>query len=638
VKRNDAGRGGEAAFARPSSGPALGEAADAERPSGGTGRRVLSAAIGLAVLGGLYLTTFHSYLLFHVLAEGFSITVGAAIFMLAWNSRRFARNPYLLLLGVAYLCVSALDLVHTLAYKGMGVIPEAGGNFATQLWIGARYVEALSLLIAPLFIGRRLRGDVTFIAYVGVFALIVASVFLWGVFPVCLVEGAGLTPFKKISEYVISLVLLGSVGMLLRRRSSFDPAVLRLLVASILLTMAAEMAFTLYTDVYGLFNLIGHYLKILSFYFIYLGVLQIGLARPYSLLFRDLRQSEQALKAERDFVSAVLSTAGALVVVLDREGRIVRFNRACEDLTGYTFEEARGRAVWDFLLTDEESAPVQAVFRELQSGSFPNEYENYWVAKDGTRHRIAWSNTALLGPDSDVEYVIATGIDVTERRQAEADLRQALADKDVILAETHHRVRNNLQIIASLLELSRERADSAEAAAVLRDARDRIFAMGLIHTELYRADRFDLVDMELHVRNLAEHLAEVHAGRSTDVHLIIAASNVRLSLAQAVPCGLIVSELTSNAYRHAFEGRPGGTIEVTLAQLPDQMVSLRIRDDGVGIPEDIDMAEPKTLGLQLVRGLTDQLGGTIEIVHGDGTEVIVRFRLVPAATAMKTTE
>ncbi len=624
VKRNQAGRGGEVAPEPPRA-----------RPS----RYVLSGVIGVAVLGGLYLTTFHSYLLFHVLAEGFSITVGFGIFMLAWNSRRFTQNSYLLLLGVAYVCVSALDLVHTLAYKGMGVLAGASGDLAAQLWVASRYVESLSLLVAPLFIGRRLRGDVTFIAYVGMFALILASIFLWGVFPVCFVEGVGLTPFKKISEYVISLVLLGSVGMLLWRRTSFDATVLRLLIVSIVLTIASELAFSLYTDVYGLFNLIGHYLKIVSFYFIYLAVLQIGLGSPYSLLFRDLRQSEQRLKAERDFVSAVLSTEGALVVVLDREGRIVRFNRACEDLTGYLLEEVRGKHFSELgLLPAEQLEPVEDAFREVRGESHRSQLETELVTKDGARRCIAWSNTALLGSDAGVDYVIATGIDVTDRAQAEADLKQALADKDVLLAETHHRVRNNLQIIASLLELSRERAHSEEAAAVLQEAGDRVFAISLIHTELYRAERFDQIDMGPHVSNLAEHLAEVHAGEDRDIRLIIATADVRLSLAQAVPCGLIVSELTSNAYRHAFEGRPGGTIEVTLAQLPDQLISLRIRDDGVGIPDDIDMAEPKTLGLQLVRGLTDQLGGTIEIVRGDGTEVLVRFKLVPAATAMKTTE
>jgi two-component sensor histidine kinase len=151
--------------------------------------------------------------------------------------------------------------------------------------------------------------------------------------------------------------------------------------------------------------------------------------------------------------------------------------------------------------------------------------------------------------------------------------------------------------------------------------------MGLIHTELYRAERFDQMDMGRHMRHLAQHLAEVHAGEDRNIHLTVAASSVRLTLAQAVPSGLILNELITNAYQHAFQGRREGAIHVAIEELPDRMVALTVRDDGVGMPDDIDQA--KTLGLQLVRGLSDQLEGTIEIVRGNGTEVAVRFELAP---------
>ncbi len=611
-------------------GPAPGIGAVSDRPSAKPGRYVLSALLGLAVLGGLYLTRLQSYLLFHALAEGFSIIVGCGIFILAWNSRRFTLNSYLVFLGVAYLCVSSLDLVHTVAYKGMGVLAGASGNLAAQLWVCTRYVEGLSLLAAPFFVGRRLRADLIVLAYAAVFALILPSIFLWGGFPVCFVEGVGLTPFKKISEYVISLILLGSVGTLLWKRSSFDPAVLRLLIISILLTIASELAFTLYTDVYGLFNLIGHYFKIISFYFIYLAVLQIGLADPYALLFRDLKQSEQALKTESDFVSAVLSTAGALVVVLDAGGRIVRFNRACEDATGYRFDEVKGKH-WSQVpvLPPGHLESAEAAFADVTGERRSSEYEGDLLAKDGSRRHVAWRNAALAGSDDQVSFVVATGIDVTWRDRAERRLRQALAEKEVLLAETHHRVRNNLQIIGSLLELSCQRTDSQEAAAVLREAGGRVFTMGLIHSDLYRAERLDRIDMRRHVHRLADRLADVYAGEGRDIRLLVATSGLRLTLAQAVPCGLIINELITNAYQHAFPGRQEGTIVVTLEDLPDQMVAVRVKDDGVGMPDDVAIEQPDTLGLQLVKGLSDQVGGTVSLLRGRGTEVVIRFKLVP---------
>jgi PAS domain S-box-containing protein len=137
------------------------------------------------------------------------------------------------------------------------------------------------------------------------------------------------------------------------------------------------------------------------------------------------RQAEDALRTERDFISAILDTVAALVAVLDREGRVVRFNTACERTTHYSFDEVRGRCFWELFLIPEEVAPVQAVFEELRAGQFPNQFENFWLTKDGARRLISWSNTALLGSDGSVKFVIATGIDITERKHAEEELRKS---------------------------------------------------------------------------------------------------------------------------------------------------------------------------------------------------------------------
>jgi PAS domain S-box-containing protein len=139
----------------------------------------------------------------------------------------------------------------------------------------------------------------------------------------------------------------------------------------------------------------------------------------------ERKQAEGALKRERDLTSAVLTVAGALVVVLDREGRIVRFNKACEKLTGHSFQEVKGRHVWDLFLIKEEVEPVKAVFEDLRSGQFPNEHENYWLTKDSSRRLISWSNTAILDREGSVEHVIGTGIDITESKQAEEALRES---------------------------------------------------------------------------------------------------------------------------------------------------------------------------------------------------------------------
>jgi PAS domain S-box-containing protein len=255
---------------------------------------------GLLVFIGLYLSTFYSYLLFHSLAEFFSIAVACGIFIVAWNTRRIEDNPYLLFLGIAYLFVAGVDMVHTLAYKGMGVFTSSGGNLSTQLWIAGRYTQALSLLIAPALVSRRFNPWLVMAAYAAAVGLLLGSIFYWQVFPVTFVEGTGLTPFKKISEYLISLILLAAIAFTVKKRHAFNPKVLHLVIASIITTIGAELAFTFYVSVYGLSNTVGHFLKIISFFLIYKAIVETGLREPYQLLFRNLKQNEQALQEARD--------------------------------------------------------------------------------------------------------------------------------------------------------------------------------------------------------------------------------------------------------------------------------------------------------------------------------------------------
>lgn len=278
-------------------------------------------AIGGLFFLGLVLSRLHSYLLFHSLAEIFSIIIACSIFALAWNSRRIIDNGYFVFIGIAYLFVGALDLLHTLSYKGMGVFPGASPNLPTQLWIAARYMQGISFVLAPFFLGRKFPARLVFSFYSMVFAFIIVSIFVCDLFPNCFLADSGLTPFKKDSEFVISFLFLGAIGLLLRRRKAFDPQVLNFLVVSFTLTIISELTFTLYTDVYGLFNLIGHFLKVIAFYFFYKAIIETGLVTPYRVLFRNLKQSEEDLRHARDELE---------IHVLERTAELLRANQALQ--------------------------------------------------------------------------------------------------------------------------------------------------------------------------------------------------------------------------------------------------------------------------------------------------------------------
>lgn len=252
------------------------------------------------VLIGLYLTSLYSYLLFHNIAEIFSIIVACGMFMIAWNSQKYIQSSYLTFIAIAYLFIAGLDLLHTLSYKGMNIFQDYD-YYANQLWIAARFLESITLLIAFYFVGRKQNIHILWIFFIYsiVFSIIVLSIFYWKIFPVCFIEGQGLTPFKKISEYIICMIIVADMSLLLKNRTQFDVSVFRLLFWSMVSTIIAELAFTFYISNYGFSNLVGHYFKIFSFYFIYRAIIQTGIQNPYDLIFRELRQKEQYLQKAR---------------------------------------------------------------------------------------------------------------------------------------------------------------------------------------------------------------------------------------------------------------------------------------------------------------------------------------------------
>lgn len=263
-------------------------------------RQALPAVGYAAILGGIYLIELHSLLLFHTIVELFSVCVACAIFMIVWNSRHFIQNNYMLFLGVAYLFIGGLDLLYALAYQGMGIFSEHNENLPTQLWIITRYLESLSLLLAPMFLKRRLNASAVLAIGGVVTALLLLSVFYWHIFPVCYLEATGFTPFKEISEFVIIGILIGALAALLRKKSWFDTRVLKWLVWSIVLTVGGELTSTMYVQPHSRINMIGHFLKLISFYLLYKALIETGMRQPHTLLYRRLKEQESALREARD--------------------------------------------------------------------------------------------------------------------------------------------------------------------------------------------------------------------------------------------------------------------------------------------------------------------------------------------------
>jgi len=262
---------------------------------------VAAAGMCLAVVTGLYLTSLYNYLLFHSIAEGFSIVVGFSMFSIAWHSRKIIENNLLLVLGIAYLFLSGLDFLHTLSYKGMNIFTDYD-YYANQLWIAARYMESLVILAGLVLLHMNKKIDPNLIVFICMVltAVILGTIFYWKIFPICFVEGKGLTPFKKVSEYIISFILLADIVFLISLKDRFNPKVFQLVVWSIGFTIGSELAFTFYISNYGFSNLVGHYFKIASFYLIYRAIVVTGISDPYNLIFRELVASRSRIEKARE--------------------------------------------------------------------------------------------------------------------------------------------------------------------------------------------------------------------------------------------------------------------------------------------------------------------------------------------------
>ncbi len=258
---------------------------------------IFNIILAVVALIGLYIISYYNYLLFHTLSELFSIVIAVTVSLIAWNSRKYIENDYLIFVGIAYFFIAVMDLIHTLAYKGMSIFTSYD-YYANQLWIAARYIESITLLIAFVFLSKKVKVHPYRIVYIyiAISAFVYLTIFYWKIFPECYNENTGLTLFKKTSEYIISLILIISILLLVKNRRYFDEKVYRLLIAAIACTIISELAFTFYISNYGFSNMIGHYFKIFSYFAIYKSIIETGLTKPFHLLFRELKQNEADLK------------------------------------------------------------------------------------------------------------------------------------------------------------------------------------------------------------------------------------------------------------------------------------------------------------------------------------------------------
>jgi PAS domain S-box-containing protein len=579
----------------------------------------------------------------------------------------------------------------------MEVFPDFGINLNIQLWIVAKYIESVSFLVAPMFLIRRenINFDVdryigsienstfalkAFLVYAVVTVSCLLSIFFFRNFPACYIEGLGFTPFKTLSEYIISFILFCSLIALYVKKDRFENKVFRLLAASIILTAFGELSFVLNSHINEFPNVVGHYVKLLSFYLLYQAVVDVGFEEPCSLLFRELkhreddfrqkvicledeynhicgmiglnRNSEQKIKSseENKDKEGYRSFSQYFPVIgfrLDENFVPLSIQGPVEEITGYRKEEVlSGKIEFIEIIVPEDQPLILENRKKLKSNSklvFEDEFrirtkngDIRWVRE------ITRSIRDRSGGPGNFQGLI---YDITERKMAEEALEKI---EHIRIKEVHHRIKNNLQVISSLLSLQAEKFEDEEVIEAFRESRNRVTSIAKIHEELHGGKSLDSLDFSDYLQKLTADLFNSYRVGKDGMSLKLDLEEVYLGMDTAIPLGIVVNEMVSNSLKYAFSDRNEGEIRISLQKgensasknknsgsdkdFPENVLennsfryTLTVADDGKGIPEEIDFRATDSLGLQLITILVDQIDGLIELKRDQGTEFNIRF-------------
>lgn len=349
----------------------------------------------------------------------------------------------------------------------------------------------------------------------------------------------------------------------------------------------------------------------------------------------QMRQMKAALESRVQELETLMDVLPiGIGIATDRSCRDIRTNPAFADILGISTDRNASLSAtpttapteFKVFAGDHELMPDELPIQRAAREAAPiRDFEEVVVRTDGRRIDLLSHAAPIFGKDHVCRGAVGVFVDITERKAAEARLRASLLEKQVLVQEVHHRVKNNLQFIISLLRLQGAEMRSPELRALLEETRSRVHAIALVHEKLYRAEDLARLDYGSYLRELVATLARTVGERNAQVAISVEASPEALGTNAAVPVGLIVSELVSNSLKHAFPGGREGRIAITLGGAPDRGYDLVVRDDGIGAAVTFDPAASGTMGWRLVGMLTRQLDGTIAMRRDGGTEFAIHF-------------
>jgi PAS domain S-box-containing protein len=335
-------------------------------------------------------------------------------------------------------------------------------------------------------------------------------------------------------------------------------------------------------------------------------------------------QAEQNVQAALDYTRSVIEANPDLMVVCAKDGTVLDVNTAAESLTGIPREQLIGSPYSRYFVDDTTPKTVLADLHE--KGRL--EYTVRLRRADGRITPLSVNATLFQGKDTTDMRIIVSAHDITRQQHDEEAIRASLDEKVILLREIHHRVKNNLQIIISLTNLQMRQTDDPGVKRIMAETQNRVRAMSLVHEKLYRSESLSQIDFADYTRFLATQLFSFYSIDTSRVKLDLTMNRIMVDINTAVPLGLIMNELVSNALKHAFPEGRSGTVTIS-GWIEDDRITLSVRDTGVGIPPGFDWRNTESLGLRLITSLVDQVNGTVELESDGGTAFTVTLAKKP---------
>jgi PAS domain S-box-containing protein len=340
----------------------------------------------------------------------------------------------------------------------------------------------------------------------------------------------------------------------------------------------------------------------------------------------EFKKYQVALKKSEERFRAVAESAADAIVTTDSDGNIIFFNDSLIKIFGYSRNELNGKSLTLFM----PKRFKQKYLKELQSFKKSGKHKligktvnTIGLKKDKTEFPFEMSLSAWQSEGR--TYFTSILRDLTERKEAEKQIKKSLEEKEILLREVHHRVKNNMQIISSLLNLQTKNVDNNKIVNLLKESQNRVKTMAIIHEKLYQSKDFTKIDVADYIQSLVSAIFFSYAVKGSQITSILDIDDIKFNMETAVPCGLIISEIVSNSLKYAFPDGINGKLKVSMKKYGDKF-ELIVCDNGIGLPKDLDFKNTESLGLQLVNSLVDQIDGEIKLNKSHGTEFKIIFK------------